>query len=288
MPRLMLGLILTLLIPLAARADVFDRCTNSLLARAPEAEGVKEIKRLTPDLVAQHGRLVPGTGSAFLVVKTSTGLNSKLLVQMARQRTPQGSVPMALVERFVTYKSGEEQALQASGQNVHLYGGFLYKLEIGQVVVPDVGGDVRFVVDGDHGYLEPVGQAKLYLLTKNLPGSEVKKSAKPAIGETFEPTFFNGSYKLIDDGRRVAKLTLKVDADGAVSGEYISEQSGRSYEVTGKVGNPKHAIQFSVRFPQSEQHFNGWMFTRDGKALCGFTKLQEKEFGFYALRLEEE
>jgi hypothetical protein len=271
-----------------ARADVFDRYTNSVLARAPGAEGVKEIKRLTPDLISAHGRLVPATGSALVIVKTNAGLNSKLLVQMARQRAQKGSVPLALLERFVTYKSGEEQALQATGQSVQVYGGFLFNLDIGQIVPAEVGGDVRFVVDGEHGYLEPVGQAKMYLITRNLPGTEAKQGTRPTIGETFEASFFTGTYKLLDDGRRTAKLILKVEADGSVGGEYISEQSGRSYEVSGKVGMAKHTIQFTVRFPQTEQTFTGWMFTRDGKAICGSSKLQEKEFGFYALRLEEE
>jgi hypothetical protein len=271
-----------------ARADVFDRYINPILAKAPEGPGVKEIKKLTPELIEQHGRLVPDTAGVLLVVKTNGGLNSKLIVTTAGQRVEKKAVPMALIERFVTYKASEDRALQATGQNVHLYGGFLFKLDIGQVVPAEVGGDLRFVAEGDQGYVEPVGAAKMYLITKHLPGTEQKKATKPTVGEAFEATFFNGTYKLMDDGRRVAKLTLKVEADGTVGGEYISEASGRAYEVFGKVGEAKHRIQFTVRFPQSEQVFTGYMFTRDGKAICGTTKLQEKEFGFYALRAEEE
>ena len=42
-----------------------------------------------------------------------------------------------------------------------------------------------------------------------------------------------------------------MEADGQVSGQYVSDQTGREYEVFGKVESPKHKIQFTVRFPQS-------------------------------------
>jgi len=70
-------------------------------------------------------------------------------------------------------------------------------------VVPEkLGGDLRFVNDGGKAYLEPLGKAKLYLLTKPLPEATPKKTAKLVVGETFEPRYFNGSFKLHDDGRR--------------------------------------------------------------------------------------
>jgi hypothetical protein len=271
-----------------AQADAFERYTNNVLAQAPAAAGVLELKRLTPEHVAQHSRLLGSAGGCLVVVKTNGGLNCKLIIQMARQRTDTGSTAMALIERFVTYKGDEDRALKASGQGVHLYSGFLFKLDVGQVVPAALGGDLRFVEDKEHGYLEPIGNAKLYLITKSLPGTEANKSGRLTIGDTFEPRHFTGVFKLHDDGRRTARLTLKVEADGQVSGQYVSDQSGREYEVFGKVENPKHRIQFTVRFPQSEQVFTGMMFTRDGKAICGTTKLQEKEFGFFAVRADEQ
>jgi hypothetical protein len=80
-----------------------------------------------------------------------------------------------------------------------------------------------------------------------------------------------------------------VDAEGQVTGTYTSDQTGRSYEVTGKVANtPKHEIHFTVKFPQTEQTFHGWIFTRDARAICGSTRMQQHEFGFYALRVDED
>ena len=58
-------------------------------------------------------------------------------------------------------------------------------------------------------------------------------------------------------------------------------------EVTGKIGKPNHAIQFKITFPRTVQIFEGFLFTGDGKAITGSSKLQERETGFYALRLEQ-
>jgi hemolysin type calcium-binding protein len=121
--RFVASLFLLALLANSARADVFDRYINPILAKAPEGPGVKEIKKLTPELIEQHGRLVPDTAGVLLVVKTNAGLNSKLIVTAAGQRVEKKAVPMALIERFVTYKASEDRALQATGQNVHLYGG---------------------------------------------------------------------------------------------------------------------------------------------------------------------
>src|SRR5262249_6371324 len=134
----------------------------------------------------------------------------------------------------------------------------------------------------------PVGKAKIYLVTKPLPGTEPKKADKVVIGETFEPRYFNGTYKFYDDGRRSGKLVLKVLANGEVTGDYFSDKDGQKYEVFGKVGVPKHSIQFTIKFPRTEQVFQGWLFTGDGKALTGSARMQDRETGFYALRMEQE
>lgn len=272
--------------PVSGWADVFDRYNNPLVNRAIDGDSVQEIKKLTPELLGQYGKLTD-SGGAMLVVKTNGSRNAKLVVQEARQRAGDTTVPMLLIERFVCFKPDQDQAKHAAGQTVHLYNGFQFSLDLGQVVPAEVGGDLRFVADGSWGYVEPVGKAKVYLVTKHLPGIEVKKGARPGVGDGFDPQYFNGTYQLHDDGRRNAKLTLKVDADGAVTGEYVSEQTGRSYDVYGKLLTPKHQIQFFVKFPQAEQSFQGFLFTKDAQAICGTSRMQEREFGFYAVRADE-
>jgi hypothetical protein len=108
------------------------------------------------------------------------------------------------------------------------------------------------------------------------------------IGATFEPHYFIGKYKLFDDGRRSGQLVIsEVNASGEVVGTFYSDRDGAKYDVVGKIGAQRHAITFTVKFPQIEQSFNGFLFTGNGKAICGTTKLQEREAGFYAERVEE-
>jgi hypothetical protein len=270
------------------RADAFDNYTNPVLAKVPAAAGVQDLKQLTPALIAEHDRVLPRIPAAFLVVKTNDGRWSKLLVQSARQKIDdKRSLPILLLERFVTYKEGDERAVVASSKNVYLFANFRLNLDLGQIVPEEAGGDLRFVADGDKIYLEPLGKAKLYLLTKPLPDATPKKGARLVVGETFEARYFNGTYKLHDDGRRSGTLTLKVEDGGELSGAYYSDKDGVKYEVKGHVNIPLYTFEFVVKFPRSEQVFRGWMFTGDGKALVGASKLVDRETGFYALRVED-
>ena len=276
------------LLPLAVRADDFDYYTNLVLTKAPEAKGAKELKRLTQDQMTDHDHILTDVTAAFLIVRTNEGRYSKLLVQPARRKLESGkTLPILLIDRFVTYREGEERAVQASGQNLNLFSGFHLNLDIGQVVPPEAGGDLRFVVAEDKQYVEPLGKAKLYILTEPLPEAKPKQGAKVVVGPTFEPSYFNGTYKLYDDGRRAGTLKLAVGSDGDVTGSYYSGKDGQKYEVTGKIGAPKHSIQFVIKFPRTEQTFQGWLFTGDAKAITGSSRMQARETGFYAVRVEE-
>ena len=156
---------------------------------------------------------------------------------------------------------------------------------------PAAGGDLSAEAPppgtpGKH-LIRPVGRAKLYLVTKAPPTTATPKSEKVVVGETFETRYFNGTYKLHDDGRRSGTLTIKVDDAGAVTGTFTSDREGRQYDVSGMTGNPRHAILFTIRFPRVEQTFQGFLFTGDARALAGTSKLQEREAAFYAVRVEE-
>lgn len=268
-------------------ADSFDRYTNLVLAKAAGAPGVKEINQLTPSLIADGDGVLPDHGGALVIIKTNEGRFSKLIVQSARQKIKTTAVPILLIDRFVTYREGTERTIQAQGNNVYLFGGFQFNLDLGQVVPPTLGGDLRLVVEGRKVYAEPLGKAKMYLVTKPLPGPEAKTTAPTVIGEPFEARYFNGTYKLFDDGRRSGSLTLKVTNQGDVTGEFLSDKDGRKYEVVGKVGTPRHALQFTIKYPRTKEVFQGWMFTGDGKAIAGSSRLEGREAGFYALRANQ-
>jgi hypothetical protein len=272
-----------------ARADAFDNYTNPVLAKAAASQDVKEITQLTPEMIADNDRVVPGITGAVLIVQTNDGRFGKLIVQAARQKVDATTaVPILLIERYVTYREGQERAVQASGQNVCLFDDFRLSLDIGQVVPQVLGGDLHFVVRGDKSFTEPLGKAKLYLVSKALPEAAPKKQNRVVVREPFEPDYFNGTYKLYDDGRRSGTLKLQVAKDAEVTGSYYSDKDGQKYDVEGKIGTAKHAIQFTIKFPRSRQSFQGWMFTGNGKALTGYSKIQEREAGYYALRTEEE
>ena len=269
----------------AVRADSFDHYTNALLAQIASSNNAEKVKQVSPEQMVDNARALPGITACMIVVKTNDGRWAKLLVQPARQKiSVDESLPIVLVERFTTYRDGEEKTIQAQGQNVRLFHGFRFHLDLGQVVPEKLGGDLRLTVDGDKIFLEPLAKAELYLVTKHLPEATPKKSPKMVIGATWEPRFFNGTYKLFDDGRRSGELKLKVDEQGDVSGFFYSDKDGQKYEVDGKVATPNHLIKFKITFPRTIQFFQGFAFTGDGRAIAGFSTLQERDTGFYALR----
>jgi hypothetical protein len=289
MYRFSLAVVVCLIWTTSSRAvEVFEYYINPVLARVVESKDTKEIKKLTTSAIVENDRVLPRGRAAFLVIKTNEGRYAKLLVQPARQRIDaERSIPMLLIDRYVTYKEGEERTILASGTNLSLFPGFRLSLDLGQVVPETLGGDLRFVVEGDTVYAEPLGKAKLYLVTKALPDVGPKKGAKFVAGETFEPSWFNGTYQLRSDGRRSGKLILKVEDNGTVSGSYYSDKDGAKYPVTGHIGTPKHSLQFTIKFPRSEEVFQGMIFTGDGQAIAGTARLQERETAFYARRVEE-
>lgn len=283
---------LTLLTAVAAgRADQFDYYTHPVLAKAVSDGTLKEAKELTSDQIADAGGTLPDSPSAVLVVATNDKRFARLLVQPARQKLgADKAAPLLLVDKYTTFKGTSPQAVQAAGRDLHLYPGLRLSLDIGQVVPESVGGDLMVGADpksADAFIVKPVKDARLYLLTKPIAGVVPKKAAKLVVGEAFETRFFAGKYKLHDDGRRRGVLKLEVNETGEITGTFTSEKDGREYEIQGKTGTPKHAVSFTIKFPATTQTFTGHMFTGDGKAIAGTTRMLEREAGFYAERIED-
>lgn len=269
------------------RADQFDQYTHPVLSKAISDGTWKEVKELTADQIGEATGGLPDSSSAFVVILTNDKRYAKLLVQPARQKFGDKQVGMLLIDKFTTFKGTSERAVQASGQSVHLYPGLRLSLDIGQVVPESVGGDLIVAGEKDSWTLKPLKDAKLFLVTKPIAGLAPKKAAKLAIGEVFETRFLAGKFKLHDDGRRSGTLKLDVNDAGEITGTYTTDKDGREYEVQGKAGTPKHSLTFTVKFPATSQTFTGYMFTGDGKAIAGTTKILEREASFYAERIEE-
>src|SRR5262249_2741324 len=200
----------------------------------------------------------------------------KLLAQPARQKVGADKlVPLLLIDKYVTFKGTSDRAIQATGQNLHLYPGLRLSLDLGQVVPEALGGDLMVTVsekDPNALVIKPVKDAKLYAVTKPIRGAVPKKAAKLVVGDAFEARFFAGRERLDDEGRRSGELKLEVNEAGEITGTFTSDKDGRAYEVQGKAGTPAHAVSFTIKFPATTQSFTGHMFTGDGKAIAGTTK----------------
>jgi hypothetical protein len=278
-----------LLLPTLLFADPFDNYFNTILKTIPDNKSALKITKLTPELMTEHNRALPGITATFLVVKTSDNRYAKLLVQHGRQKiTETESLPIILLERYVTYLDGEERTIHALGQNVRLFDDFRFNLDLGQVVPKNAPADLRVGVAADgFPFLETVGKAEMYIVTKHLPETNPVKPARLVVGAQFEMRYFNGSYKLYDDGRRSGTMNIKVAENGEVVGHFYSDKDGAKYDVSGKVSNnPQHKIEFLVTYPRTTQFFTGFLFTGDGKAITGTSRLEMRETGFYAVRIE--
>jgi hypothetical protein len=279
----------TLLLAPFTAADSFDYYLNRLLERLPKEPGVDRVKTLTPLDLSDHDQVLPGVKGALVVVKSNEGRMAKLLVEAARQKvSKEKSLPILILHRYVTYRDGEDKTVVAHGRDVRLFAGFRFNLDIGQVVPEDYPADVRFVADGENVHLEPVGSAEMYLVTKHHPDAKPSKSDKVVVtGDKFEPRYINGTYKIYDDGRRSGTLTLKLrDNNKHLLGHYYSDKDGAKYDVEGNIGAQPHLVQFRIIFPRTQQEYFGYVFTGDARVIAGFSRLQERETGFYAVREE--
>lgn len=285
MPRFHLVALALISFATSTREDSFDSYTNESLQKLIESKSVRKVQQVTEADLVEHARVLPGITSAFLVVKTNEGRLAKLLALPARQKIDrEKSVSIILLERFVTYREAEERTIQAQGRDVRLFGTFRFNIDWGQVVPAAVPADLAIVTDKDGSRIEAVDKAEVYLITQPVSEVRAKSAAGPPPGAPFTPAFFNGAFKLHEDGRRSGTLHLKVNGEGEVLGHYYSDKDGQKYEVAGKVSNPNNSIQFRIAYSRSIQQFQGWIFTADGQAITGFARLQDRETGFYAVR----
>jgi hypothetical protein len=272
-------------------ADQFDRYSQTILMKAIEDKVLKEVNELSTEQLGEYVQVLSDANAALVVVMSNDRRLSKLLLQPARQRVGDDkTVPMVLVQKFVTFKEGTERTIRVSGTDRNLYPSTRFHLDLGQVVPEKLGGDLLITEhekDPLMFIIKPIDKAKIYVLTKSVEGLEPKKSEKLVIGKEFESKYFNGKFKLQDDGRRSGELTLKLNENGDVEGAFYSDKDGQKYEVKGKIGNPRHAISFTIKYPQTEELFTGMMFTGNGKFIAGTSKLQDREAAFIAERIED-
>lgn len=273
------------LVSFVSGQDRFDVYSRPALAKLINSETVVIRKKVSTEDLAEHDRVLPKVSASFLVVRTNGNRFSKLQVVPGRQKVGDDKfLPVLIVEKFVTFKDGEERAIASSGSGVTLYPGFRLNLDLGQIVPDDLPGDLFVRTDTGQLYAEPIGKAQMWQAVLNLPDPLPAQSGKPVPGEKFLLEHWNGSYLLHDDGRRSGTLEIRVDSQGEVNGSYYSAKDGSKYEVRGKTGPAPHAIQFGIRFPRTEQIYQGCIFTGDLGAIAGTSKFGDRETAFYAIR----
>jgi hypothetical protein len=282
------GILLILVAAPVARADLFDDMTNKDIVRIVSTDAAKPMAEVTANQLSTFNGLVPQSSAAILLIRTRDGRYAKLQVQAGLQNVSGVKQPVLFIEKYATFKEGDEKATVAKGGPISLYAGLQFNADLGQVATPVIGGDLEMMPAEVLSKLtvRPIAPAKIYLLMKK-PALAVMPGVKAAFGEPFEPRFFNGTYKLYDDGRRTGNLTLSVDEQsGEVTGSFYSDKDGQKYDVKGKIGAVRHQISFVIKYPQSAGEYGGHMFTGDGKAIAGTSKLKDRDAGFYALRIE--
>jgi hypothetical protein len=224
----------------------------------------------------------------LIVATTEQGNFARPLVSPALRKAPggdRGPVPVLVLERFDTFEAGNLATRLARGKDLILFDGFQVDLESGQVVPEGQGGDLQFRAGGEGGpRLLALGKAKLYTLAK-APILESAAAARPTIGRTVLPGDFAGRYRLFANGQWSGTLDLKVDPAGGVSGRFRSDLNGAAYPVSGQVApDVPHKVAFRVKFPRTQQDYEGYLWTEGKGALAGTLTMLDHAYGFFALR----
>ncbi len=268
--------------------DSFDLLNRPELAKLAASDSFAPVESLTIKQLAEADGRLSGTTGTLLIAKTNQGRWARILISQARQKVDaEKSVPILLVERFATCMDSEDRALVQSGKDIRLFAGFRFSLDLGQVVPAEIPADFEITPNENLLNLKSLKGASLWIVKKEIAPA---KPVKPGSIDNTKPLgvhWFNGHYRLFDDGRRMGRLEIEADKDGNLSGALYSEKDNKRYELFGKVAMPNHTAQFTVRFPRSEQYFQAWLFTGDGSALAGTTRFGERETGFYATRIRD-
>ena len=266
-------------------ADDFARIEGQTLLDLAAGKNAKERSGLTFGEIDALPKVLADVEHGLVIVRTDRGNAAKLLVSPAL-RKPEGAqvpaVPVVVIERFETYETPKASPRLAQGKTVVLFDGFQFDLETGQVVPEGYGGDLKFDAKGKG--LVAIHEAKL--LTLDTPPTFPKTDApKLSPGRQVVPSDFEGQFHLYANAQWSGILDLKVDPEGAVSGQFKSDASGRIYKLKGSAGKDSaNHIQFTVELPRARQEFDGRLWTNGKGGMAGEMTFLDQKFGFFAVR----
>jgi hypothetical protein len=266
-----------------AVADAFDDHTGYWLSYA-----IKEIKPVEK-LGLRDGLKLKSIGrgitSPCIIVTTNDDNLAKALITWGYRKSADGDkVPVALIEKFVTYRGERRNLTTASGKDVMLFPGFGYNFDIGQVVPKGQGGDIECTEDGS---IKATGSAKLFALDgPATPEPEPKKYPDPQSHSGVLPTDFAGTWRVRIDGRWEGRW--EIDVEGRqLYGRFISDDTKSVYEISGKVSALPQNAKFNVELAQTDQDFDAYLWTKTKAAMAGTVIMADRKIGFYATRVKE-
>ncbi len=270
-----------------ARSGEFDRLEGDGLARATQREDARRHDSLSVSQLERMTPVLADSRAAFLVVKTGQGNYTRILATPALRKPPGGEaepVPVIVLDRFDTFEPGKSGSRLARGAGLILFEGFHVDLDTGHVVPAGQGGDLELrKAESGLPALAAIGGATLFTLSKPLPAAPA--TASPSPGKAIVPGDFGGRYRLFADGRWTGLMELDVAPDRQISGRFRSEVNGTSYPVKGQVSaDSSQKAQFVIKFPQTEQEYDGWLWTEGKNVLAGSFTMRERTYGFFAIR----
>ena len=152
----------------SARADWFDDMTNADIQKVLMTDLAMALPAVSANQLSAATGLVPQSNAAILIVRTKEGRYAKLQVQAGLQNVGGIKHPVLFIEKYATFKEGEERATAAKGSAIQLYAGLQFNADLGQITTPVVGGDLEMMPAEVMSKLtvKPVASAKLWLLKR--------------------------------------------------------------------------------------------------------------------------
>jgi uncharacterized protein YndB with AHSA1/START domain len=274
----------------ALALDEFDRHTSKDLRQAAEKNAA--VPTLSSGQATKLKTLGPRIEHACVVVRTSDGNWAKALVSWGFRKGKEGGkdggkdvlVPIAVLERYVTYDRDRGDVTLAHGRNVMLFPGYEFDFDIGQIVPADSGGDLRFT---PQRLLAAIDKAKLHPLDGSVLPATPPDKYDPQDHADVRPRDFAGTWRVNADGRWVGTWEIDVHAEGQVSGRYTSDETKGSFAIRGRITETdlRHRLRFDVEFAAAVQQYDLYLWTTDKSTMAGTTTLISRTFGVVAERL---
>jgi len=270
----------------ALALDEFDRHTSGYLKQAAEKHAaVATLSSAQATKLKTLGRRVE---HACVIVRTTDGNWAKALVSWGFRKAKDAKgkdslVPIAVLERYVTYDGGRGDVTLAHGRNVMLFPNYEFDVDIGQVVPTGTGADLKFTPER---LLASLGTAKLHPLDGSALPPTPPDKYDPQDHPEVRPRDFAGAWRVNADGRWIGWWEIEIDGEGMVSGRYTSEETKATFPLRGRIAETdiRHRLRFEVEFAAASQQYDLYLWTTDKSMMAGTTTLINRTFGVVAER----